>query len=325
MDNIRAYTGHENQCRGVDELRLSGGKANELRILSVRNGKGLEFWISLDRCADIPRLSCNGVNYGFLSPCGFAAPEFYDKNEFLKNFTAGFFTTCGFENAGASKEYKGKTLPMHGTCANIPAEWFMHDITEDEIIIKARIRDAVLFGRKLVLLRTYRVSLVENTITLEDEVENIGGSDEYLMLLYHCNMGYPLLSEKAVMKIPHSSVRPHNARAAEGIDDCLVIEKPQDGFEEQCYYYDVLEKDGYCTIGIENPENNAAIELSWNKKGIDCFTQWKMMGSGEYVMGLEPGNCTPEGVEAMEKAGKLKVLKPHEKYKTELIFRCGLR
>lgn len=317
--------GHENQCFGVDEMRLTGGKASDLRILSVRNGKGLDFWISLDRCADIPRLSCNGVNYGFLSPCGFAAPEFYDKNEFLKSFTAGFFTTCGFENAGASKEYKGKILPMHGTCANIPAEWFMYEVDKEEIVIKAKIRDAVLFGRKLVLLRTYHVSLKENTIKLVDEIKNIGNTEEYLMLLYHCNMGYPLLSETAKMKIPHSSVRPHNARAAEGIENCLEIEKPQDGFEEQCYYYDVLENNGYCMISIDNPENNAAIELSWKKPGIDCFTQWKMMGSGEYVMGLEPGNCTPEGVEAMEKSKTLKILKPNKKYETELIFKCGIR
>lgn len=37
------YIGHPSQICGVCETRMIGGKADGMRILEVRNGKGLEF------------------------------------------------------------------------------------------------------------------------------------------------------------------------------------------------------------------------------------------------------------------------------------------
>ena len=89
------YIGHENQIYGVEEVRLVGGKGDGMRLFQVRNGKGLEFTISADRCADISRLSFKGDNFGYFSACGYVSPQYYDKTglEFLKSFTAGFLTT----------------------------------------------------------------------------------------------------------------------------------------------------------------------------------------------------------------------------------------
>ena len=60
-----AYYGHESQLFGVEEYRLVGGKGDGMRLLNVRNGKGLEFTVSADRCADITKLFFRGENYGF--------------------------------------------------------------------------------------------------------------------------------------------------------------------------------------------------------------------------------------------------------------------
>ena len=68
---MNKYLGHELQMDGVEEMRLSGGKGDGMRMLYVRNGKGLEFWVSVDRCADISRLSLKGDNYSYFSPCGY--------------------------------------------------------------------------------------------------------------------------------------------------------------------------------------------------------------------------------------------------------------
>ena len=45
------------------------------------------------------------------------------------------------------------------------------------------------------------------------------------------------------------------------------------------------------------------------------------MGDREYVLGLEPGNCTPDGRDVMRKNGTLTILQPDDTYKTELTFR----
>ena len=58
--NQSAYYGHESQLFGVEEVRLQGGKGDGMRLLQVRNGKGLEFTVSADRCADISRLIFRG-------------------------------------------------------------------------------------------------------------------------------------------------------------------------------------------------------------------------------------------------------------------------
>ena len=39
----------------------------------------------------------------------------------------------------------------------------------------------------------------------------------------------------------------------------------------------------------------------------------KMMGVRDYVLGLECGNCYPDGRDVMRKTGMLKVLQPGEK------------
>ena len=97
------------------------------------------------------------------------------------------------------------------------------------------------------------------------------------------------------------------------------MEKPQVGYEERCYYYDVAETDDcIASVGIFNPDINKGLILSYSKDTLDSFVEWKMMGEYEYVLGLEPANCTPDGRDVMREECKLKFVEPGEKYETEL-------
>lgn len=62
--------------------------------------------------------------------------------------------------------------------------------------------------------------------------------------------------------------------------------------------------------------------MSYDTDELPCFTQWKMMGEYEYVMGIEPGNCLPDGRAAMREKGILEFLKPGETKTHHLKFRC---
>ena len=104
------------------------------------------------------------------------------------------------------------------------------------------------------------------------------------------------------------------------VETVPIMEKPQKGYEECCYYYDVLEKDGMAKCGIYNPDIKKGVVIGFDKKNLDRFTQWKMMGEYDYVLGLEPGNCTPDGRNVMRKEGKLKFIEPGEEYVTNLTF-----
>lgn len=308
---MNKYIGHINQLYGVEEMRLCKGKGDGMKMLYVRNGKGLEFWVSLDRCADISRLSVNGDNFGYFAPCGYVSPKYYDNKGvgFLKSFTAGFFTTCGLTAVGSPCTDEGEELPLHGTISNTPCENYAYWVEEDSIHIKAVVRDAAIFTHQLILEREYVISLTDNIICMTDKVKNIGPTVSPLEILYHCNMGYPLLDENAEIKIPSTEVTPRNDHAKEGIDNCLKAEKPQMGYEEMCFYHKMQ---GDTQVSIYNPKINKGLKICYNADNLKYFTQWKMMGEYDYVMGLEPGNCTPDGRSAVREKGILEFLNPGE-------------
>lgn len=303
------YIGHESQLYGVEEHRLVGGKGDGMRLLQVNNGRGLAFTVSADRCADISRLSLDGVNMGYFSPCGYVAPAYYDHvgDGFLKSFTAGFLTTCGLNGVGTPCEDAGESLPLHGCIANTPAERIWWETKEDEIRIHAVVPDEGIFSHRLVLERTIRCSLLHSEIVIRDTVTNEGDADYPAMILYHMNMGYPLLSEQAELYVPSAEVVPRNERAAEGLHAWDRMEKPQAGFEEQCYFHRF---EGEGLASIYNPQIGKGLAIRFDPGNLPYFTEWKMMGAGDYVLGLEPGNCHPDGRRKMREEGKLTILPP---------------
>ncbi len=303
------YIGHTSQLYGVEEHRLVGGKGDGMRLLQVKNGKGLEFTVSADRCADISRLSLNGINFGYFSSAGYVAPAYYDDKGlgFLKSFTAGFLTTCGLTAVGSPCIDEGEDLPLHGTVGNCPAESIYHVTNEKEIQIHARINQAGIFSHKLILDRVIICSLERNDIEITDTVFNIGSNPSPLMILYHINIGYPLLSEQSELTIPSSTVIPRNEHANKDLSTWNKIIPPTPGFEEQCYYHNF---EGESIAQIINQPLNCGLRISFDKESLDSFTQWKMMGCKDYVMGLEPGNCSPDGRKAMRESGQLKYIAP---------------
>jgi galactose mutarotase-like enzyme len=315
--SICKYIGHESQLYGVEEHRLVGGKGDGMRLLEVKNGKGLGFTVSADRCADISRMSFRGMNLGYFSPCGYVAPTYYDDREagFLKSFTAGFLSTCGLRAVGTPCTDQGEALPLHGTIGNTPAEQIYWEECEEGIRIKAVIKDERIFADKLVLYREILCSLEENRITIRDRIVNRGDKETPAMILYHMNLGYPLLNEEAELYIPSEEVAPRNEHAAKDLSRWGEILPPQSNFEEQCYFH-TFRNEG--RAGIFQPELNLGLLIRFDAEKLLYFTQWKMLGERDYVMGLEPGNCHPDGRDVMRKEGNLTVLQPGQEISYEV-------
>ena len=314
---VNPYIGHPSQICGVEEVRLLAGKGEGMRLLQVRNATGLEMTISADRCADISRLIFKGDNMGYFSPSGYVAPNYYDDKGagFLKSFTAGFLTTCGLTAVGSPCTDDGEELPLHGTIGNTPCERIYWNEDEENIYIHAYINDSAIFARKLVLKRVITVGKQSNQFRITDTVENQGDTQSPVMILYHMNMGYPLLSENAIIDIPSASVTPRDDHAAEDLDTWHKMLPPTPGFQEQCYFHH-FHSDGKASI--YNPDIGKGLMICFDNGQLDHFTQWKMMGYRDYVLGLEPGNCHPCGRDVMRQQGKLKYLKPGQKVTFEV-------
>ena len=310
---MKQYIGHDSQVYGMEEHRLVGGKGDGMRLLEVNNGKGLEMTVSLDRCADISRLRFKGINMSYFSPCGYVAPAYYQPtgSDWLKSFTAGFLTTCGLEAVGSPCVDEGEELPLHGTIGNTPVSesyWFEED---GKLVVRAVVKDEVLFGRRLRLYREYRVSLAGNEFEIIDTIENTSEVEQPFEILYHMNMGYPLLDEDSVVEVPAKEVVARDDHAANDIEHALQMEKPQADYQERCYYYKFADENGKASI--YQPKLGMGLEITFDAKELDGFVEWKMMGVRDYVLGLECGNCYPDGRDVMRKTGMLKFLKPGEK------------
>lgn len=317
---MNKYIGNELQLYGVEEMRLVGGRGDGMRILNVHNANGLEFVVSLDRGGDITRLSAEGTNYGYMSANGYVSPKYYDKDGgFCYAFTAGFFTTCGLTAVGPDCVDDGERVAQHGTLSYIPCDNVIHYIEDDAIHIKLTLHDAGLFTYKLVLEREYICPLYENVVYLKDRVKNVGSKTTPLEILYHCNMGYPLLSENAKVTIPSEEITPSNEHSKKGVGECFVMEKPQGDYEEMVYFHKVS---GKPCISIENPDIGKGLNIKFDTKELKYFTQWKMMGEVDYVLGLEPGNCLPKSRAQMREEGKLEFISPGEEREFNLCFEC---
>lgn len=301
------YFGNTLQIRGVEEYRLTEGKAAGMRMLQVRNGLGLEVTVSPERCADIARVIYKGDNLGYFSPTGHVAPAYYDGvgDGMLRSFTGGFLTTCGLTNVGVPCEDAGEALPLHGRISNQPAEHCWWTEEADEFVIHAKMRQGAMFQEKLELHRRIRIGKKKNQIKIEDCIRNCGEQETPCMILYHMNMGYPLLTEHAKLTIPSVRVEGRNELAKEYLESWDQIIEPGSMKEEVCYYHS-FEKDGFARI--YNPDLKKGVEIRFDAESLNCFVEWKMMGKYDYVLGLEPGNCYPNGRKAERERGALVTL-----------------
>lgn len=309
---MNKYIGHNSQLYGIEEHRLVGGKGDNMRLYEIHNGRGLDITVSPDRNGDITRLRYKGINMSYMSPCGYVAPAYYDNKgaNWLNSFTAGFLTTCGLNGVGTPSVDEGEEIPLHGSIANTPCEkaYFCED--GSDLVVKTETSDETIFGRKLRLAREIRVSTSENTFTITDTISNTGDRVEPFEILYHMNMGYPLLDEDSVVKVPAAEVVARDEHAAEDIENCLKMEEPQAGYQERCYYHKFADSNGLASI--YQPKLDTELTIEFDAKELDGFVEWKMMGVRDYVLGLECGNCYPDGRDVMRKTGMLKFLNPGE-------------
>ncbi len=310
---MNPYIGHDSQVYGIEEHRLVGGKGDGMRLLEINNGKGAELTVVLDRCADISRLRYKGVNLSYFSPCGYVAPAYYDAAgaNWLKSFTAGYLTTCGLQAVGSPCTDEGEELPLHGSIANIPAEQVYWLEEEGDLVVYATIRDEGIFAPKLRMSREIRVSLRSNEFSIQDTIENTGDTRQPFEILYHMNMGYPMLDEDSILEIPSAEVLPRDGHAAEDIGNWMHMMKPEAGYVERCYYHKFPDRNG--KAGIYQPKLGKGLEITFDAEELDGFVEWKMMGVRDYVLGLECGNCYPDGRDVMRQTGMLKFLEPGEK------------
>ena len=99
------------------------------------------------------------------------------------------------------------------------------------------------------------------------------------------------------------------------------MEVPQSRYDECCYYYDVKQNNGVSSAGIFNSDIESGVVILYDKTNLPYFTEWKMVGKSDYVLGLELGNCTPDGRDILGKESKLSFLEPEKSKTVKIMFK----
>lgn len=315
------YIGNTSQLFDVRQYRFEGGRAEGTRAIDVWNGGALSFTVLPDRALDIYTLRYRGVNLAFHTPSGVVSPYYYSdiSAKWLRSFGGGFFVTCGLQSIG-NADGDDPELSVHGRISNTPAESLCVDVADDgqSVKISSIMREGVLFGSKLKMKREIFCARGEDKISIVDTVTNLGYTRDAISMLYHFNMGWPLLSEDAVPYIPAERTIPRNEHAASDMKWDKVL-SPAPAFEEMCYYHFLREN----VIGIDNPALNIGLRVAFSSPILDRAVQWRMFGEGDYVMGLEPASCSLEGRTNAISDGSQKYIEARDKIVNRLTITFG--
>lgn len=327
---LLSYVGNMQQLMSVRPVLFKEGRAEGLQAYEVKNDR-LSFTVMADKCLDIAEVSWMGYNIQFLSKPGLAGRNHYDTHgeEAQRSIMGGMLFTCGLENICAPCSVNGKEYPMHGRIRTTPAEyvgadryWTEGNSSQCEIQIKGEMREAELFGENMVLRRSIKTAFQVPEICIKDRITNEGFRDETMMLLYHFNVGYPLLSEACEIVLPTKEVIPRDAAAAEHVDGWSKMEKPSDNEPEYVFLHKLAsDKDGNTFAAVINESLGIGIKLQFHQKYLPYFMQWKSIASGDYVVGLEPANSSVLGKKYHLERGDLHTLRPFETEEIELRLR----
>ncbi len=306
--NQNPYLGSPTQLFDIRLSRLQDGTAQEVRIIDVDNGD-LHFTILPDRCMDLYTVRYRGNNMSFLTPAGPVHPAYHTGvgMSWHRSFPGGMLATCGLQSIGATDDTPDLTI--HGRIGNTPAQNLCIDLDADGLgaTVSGVMTETILFGATLTLKRTYRIRAGKSTVSFTDTVTNRGFETVPVSLLYHFNLGYPLLNEHARAVIPAHTTLARNDRAKEGLSSIPEILPPTDDFEEMVFYHFLSENE----VGLDSPDCNTKFRLSFTSDHLlDRLGQWKMFGKGAYVMGLEPASCTLDGRKQAIADGSQKYLAP---------------
>ena len=90
------------------------------------------------------------------------------------------------------------------------------DADECILFAEGEVLQASVFGEQLQLRRRVEARVGESSLTIRDEVANVGHDHTPHMLLYHVNIGWPVVDEGSELIVPARAVEPRGDHPVEG-------------------------------------------------------------------------------------------------------------
>ncbi|MCI0636546.1 MAG: aldose 1-epimerase family protein [Actinobacteria bacterium] len=319
--------GRLGQVAGIRLFELQDGAERGVRMLEFRTGTGFSFEVIVDRAFDVGRCELRGIPLAWTSDIGFAGPWYYEPEGlgFFRNWGGGLLTTCGLDHAlfmaeDTAEQYhyppkQTETFGLHGRVSNRPA-WlagYGERWDGDECVLWAEgeTLQASVFGERLLLRRRIEARVGESRLTVRDEVENVGFARTPHMLLYHVNVGFPIVDEGSELILATRGVA---ARGDAPLEGYRTLDAPRPGFVEQVFEHEVIaEPDGKVPVAVVNPRLCLGAYEVYRHDQLPFHFVWRMLGEGTYVVGIEPCTNRTAGRLDARARGELIELAPGER------------
>lgn len=314
MLDLRSFTPEQFEQHSLDARQFLDFREaqlpNGMRIIEAYNGSGLTFSLLPDRGLDIWAAHYKGIPLTWLS-AGSPFPPDFGLN-WKQQFNGGLLATCGLSHVGPPEtdDLTGRQRDLHGRYSRLRASDI--GVSRDGVAsvhLAGVVREAELFGEQLELVRWYTLNLGEPALHLTDVVTNVGDQPAPLMMLYHINVGFPLVREGARLVSPDAATYARDAAAAAGFERWAEYDAATAGYPEQVLFHHVYaDREGMSEAALLHED--FGLSVRWNAAAMPYLTQWKNTRQGIYVSGIEPGNCIPEGQNAARAGGRLRLLQP---------------
>lgn len=313
------------QLARVDSFVEANGVGAGTRRMRLVSGGGLELELHPDRAMDIGAVTVDGVPIAWMSPVGMASPAAYDSagSNWLRTFGGGLLATCGLENHGPAGVDGATSFGLHGRVGAIPASLTQAGIFGEEIVVEALVRQASVLGEDFELRRRISVPLGGATFTVSDTVTNLASSEQPHMVLYHVNLGWPLLDDSATLTISSRSATPRDADAQVEAERWAEITPPVRGYRERVYLHEF--EDDEAVVALSNPTLGMALTMRFDTRTLPALAQWKMLNENHYVLGVEPSNVAHLTGRGQAAPGVVPVLQPGEQVSYQMRFEITRR
>jgi Domain of unknown function (DUF4432) len=333
-------------ARGNDQWRvnlrtLRGGRSEGVQLIELDNGRmcldvlptrGMGIWrVRREDKSPSPLGggARGGVTLGWQAPARTPVhPAFVPLFEpsglgWLDGFNE-LLCRCGLETNGPPQfsNSGGLMHPLHGRIANTPAHRVELMVDEDtgQLTLRGIVDESRFHFQSLRLTASISTIIGSNEFTWTDEVQNIGGRDATLQMLYHFNIGQPLLRAGARITAPVAIVSPQTEAAfGEALEQPWnLMPPPSPGSAEQVYLLNLLaDAAGETRVLASGLTGDEAVSLHFNKRNLPCLTVWRNTPAEAdgYVLGLEPGTNYPNPRSVEKQRGRVLVLKQGESWR----------
>ena len=284
---------HKLQKAYIRRYTLTDGKENGIKVVELDNGL-IRVLLNESKGLDVMQLFHNGVNISFVSRNGFTARDI----DFMNRFEGGMLYTCGFDSIGGRDGFE-----VHGSYHTYPAKVISILEGETALQVIAEVEITSLFGENLLFERKILLPVDSEKLLIHDTLINRGTKEENYCLLYHVNLGYPMLDEGVKVLADVESIAPRTPYAETKMANYNVFEAPIDNEEETCYF--ITTKND--SIAVENQKLGKRFTLKYSKNTLPCVVQWNSPASQDYALGIEPATCF------LDDRFEYKTIKPNQK------------